>query len=76
MFSFGGEVLITEIIDAIEGKEPVHTRLFPTLLRRELRFGGCPPHGWDTGQEGAGPWAAGDALLDVFFLPHVLVALM
>lgn len=72
MFSFGGEVLITEIIDAIERKEPGHTRLFPALLWRELGFGGCPSHGWDTGQEGA----AGNALLDVFFLPPVLVALM
>lgn len=43
MFSFGNEVLITEIIDAIERKEPVPARFFPALLLPQPRLGSLSP---------------------------------
>lgn len=39
MFRFGSEVLITQISNAIERKEPVWTRFLPALLRWELGLG-------------------------------------
>lgn len=54
MFSFGNEVLITEIIDAIERKEPVRVRSFPALLRQEPGLMSLWPRGElsrDTGAE-------------------------
>lgn len=39
MFSFSSEVLIAEIIDAIERKELIHDEFFPDLPLWELGLG-------------------------------------
>lgn len=55
MLSFGKEVLITEIIDAIERKEPVRARSLPSLLQQEPELGSRWLRGelsTDTGAEG------------------------
>lgn len=76
MFGFSGEVLITEIIDAIERIVPVPARLFPALPR-EPAFVSLSPKSEQRGDirpEGCSvPWAEGNALLDALFLPCICV---
>ena len=77
MFSFGNEVLITEIINAIERKEAVRARFFPALLLWEPGLGSLFPRSelsGDTRAEGMLSLLGwGNALLDALFLPCILV---
>lgn len=76
MFGFDGEVLITEIIDAVERIALVPARLFPALLW-EPGFVSLSPRreqSGDTRPEGCSAlWAGTNALLDALFLPCICV---